>query len=70
MAIRKWIADDDDDDDDDNDGARCLDNHDVDGADVLAEDESSANQQTSHLLPKHQYRHHHDCQDSDLSKKK
>ena len=46
MAIRKWIADDDDDDDDDNDGARCLDNHDVDGADVLAEDESSANQHT------------------------
>jgi len=66
MAIRKWIADDDDDDD----GARCLDNHDIDGADVLAEDESSANQQTSHLLPKHQHRHHHDCQDSELSKKR
>ena len=65
MAIRKWIADDDDDDD----GARCLDNHDIDGADVLAEDESSANQQTSHLLPKHQHRHHHDYQDSELSKK-
>ena len=76
-AIRKWIGDDDDedddeDDDDDNDdgGARCLDNHDVDGADVLAEDESSANQQTSHLLPKHQHRHHHDYQDSELSKKR
>jgi len=65
-AIRKWIADEYDDEDDG--GARCLDNHDVDGADVLAEDESSANQQTSHLLPKHQHRHHHDCQDTELSK--
>jgi len=79
-AIRKWIADeddheeedDDDDDEDDNDdgGARCLDNHDVDGAGVLAEDESSANQQTSHLLPTHQHRHHHDCHDTELSKKR
>ena len=75
-AIRKWIADDDEDDDDDDDngddnddgGAQCLDNHDVDDADVLAE--ASANQQTSHLLPKHQHRHHHDFHDTELSKKR
>lgn len=53
---RKWITEDDNDEDDD---VRCLDNHDNDGVDDLAKDETSDNQQTSPLLPNHQHRHHY-----------